>query len=160
MRAWEETFRGLLPPSAWGDEARAQRLAMWTGLCTGLRPDGRLAVAEIDGNAVGFALTGITDEEDAPTERQLPFIYILESAQGRGVGQALLNEVLTDEPVFLWHLARNPNPRTIRFYTKNGFVPDGGRKPSGYPDGGDEIRLVRPGTQGTPHLREETREST
>jgi GNAT superfamily N-acetyltransferase len=144
LQTWEETFTGVFPPSAWGDEARTQRIAMWTGLCTGLRPDGRLAVAEVDGELVGFALTGLSDEEDAPTERQLPFIYVLRSAQGLGVGQALLDTVLTDEAVFLWHLEHNPNPRTIRFYTRNGFAPDGAREPAGYPGAGDQIRLVRP----------------
>lgn len=143
LLAWEETFAGVFPESAWGAEAREHRLAMWTALCTDLRPDGRLVVAEVDGKAVGFALTGLSSEPDAPAARQLPFIYILRSAQGLGVGQALLEGVLTEEPVYLWHLERNPNPRTIAFYRKNGFRPDGGRRPAEYAGAGDVIRLVR-----------------
>lgn len=144
LRSWQETFAGVFPPSAWDVDARERRLVMWTALFTDLRPDGRLAVADAEGQPVGFALSGRSDERDAPVERQLAFIYLLRSAQGSGLGQALLDAVLTDEPVFLWHLERNPNPRTAAFYERNGFVADGSRRPSEFPDAGDEVRLVRP----------------
>lgn len=141
VRSWEETYSGRFPPSAWGEDARAQRVHMWTALCTESRPEWRTAVAELDGVVVGIAHAGRNVDEDASRERQLWLIYVLASAQGHGVGQALLDEVLGAEPASLWVL--DDNPRARAFYERNGFRVDGVRKPTGFEAGGDEIRMVR-----------------
>jgi GNAT superfamily N-acetyltransferase len=80
-------------------------------------------------------------DDPPPRERQLWFIYLLASAQGSGAGQALLDDVLGDEPASLWVFEANPRARA--FYAKNGFVPDGARQPSGFDGAPDEIRMVR-----------------
>lgn len=51
---WRETYSGAFPPSAWGEEARSQRLAMWDAICSRPRPADRFAVAERN----GFVLDG------------------------------------------------------------------------------------------------------
>lgn len=139
LRSWEETYAGQFPPSAWGADARAQRIRMWTAICTEARPEWLTAVAEMDGEVVGIAHSGASDDD---TGRLLWLIYVLKSAQGSGAGQALLDAVIGDEPATLWVLEENPRARA--FYERNGFRADGERKPTGFDAGGDEIRMVRP----------------
>ncbi len=138
-RTWEETYGEFFPPRMWGEEALARRIQMWTELCTDVGP--HTAVAEIDGELAGFAHVGASMDDPAPRERQLWFIYLLQSAHGSGAGQALLDEVLGDEPASLWVLEENPRARA--FYARNGFVEDGARKPTGFERGGDELRMLR-----------------
>ncbi len=138
-RTWEETYGEFFPPRMWGEEALARRIQMWTELCADAGP--HTAVAEIDGELVGFAHVGASMDDPAPRDRQLWFIYLLQSAQGSGAGQVLLDEVLGDEPASLWVLEANPRARA--FYARNGFVEDGARKPTGFERGGDELRMLR-----------------
>jgi ribosomal protein S18 acetylase RimI-like enzyme len=141
LRTWAETYVDWFPPSEWGDEARVERLAMWTRLCGNSAPDARVAVAELDGETVGLAAVGASLDEFPVRGRHLWFIYVLASAQGSGAGQALLDEVLGDDPASLWVL--EPNARARAFYARNGFVADGAREPTGIKDAPDEIRMVR-----------------
>lgn len=140
LLTWEQTYGGLFPPSAWGPDARVQRVRMWTAICEG-RPEWRTALAESAGEVVGFAHVGPSVDDPPVRDRHLWFIYLLDVAQGSGAGQALLDEVLRDEPASLWVLEQNP--RAIAFYEKNGFVRDGARQPTGFATGGDEIRMLR-----------------
>jgi len=141
LRTWEETYRGRFPASAWDAQAREWRQRMWTQLCSSPREDQRVAVAERNGELIGFAGSADSLDEDAPRERQLWFLYVLASEYGSGAGQALMDAVVGDDPASLWVL--EDNPRAIAFYTKNGFAPDGARQGTGYETGGDEIRMVR-----------------
>lgn len=141
LTTWRETYADHFPPSAWGAEAREARVQLWTAICSAPRPDSRTAVAELDGRVVGFAHAGRNVDDPPPRERQLWFIYLLASAQGSGAGQALLDEVLGDDPASLWVLEANPRARA--FYVKNAFAPDGARQPSGFDGAPDEIRMVR-----------------
>lgn len=67
-------------------------------------------------------------------------------AWGTGLGKALLDAALNQigtRPVFLW--AFRENRRALRFYEKNGLVPDGRDRISEF-DGAVEIRLYKPKT--------------
>jgi GNAT superfamily N-acetyltransferase len=141
LRTWAETYAGQFPPDAWNDEARAARVRLWTAICEAPRPTDSFAVAELDGEVVGFAGVGADLDPAAPRPHQLWFIYLLASAQGQGTGQVLLDEVLGERPASLWVLERNP--RAVAFYDRNGFLADGTRHPSGYDAAGDELRMVR-----------------
>jgi ribosomal protein S18 acetylase RimI-like enzyme len=141
LRTWAETYAEWFPPSEWGDEARLQRRAMWTRLCQDPAPRTRVAVAELDGETVGLAAAGASLDESPVRELHLWFIYLLASAQGSGAGQALLDEVLGDEPASLWVL--EPNARARAFYARNGFVADGASQSTGFDDTPDEIRMLR-----------------
>ena len=87
-------------------------------------------VAEKDGAIVGFASCG--ESRDAPGEGELYAIYALPVAWGTGAGPALMAAALTAlraggfETASLWVL--DDNPRARRFYEREGWVPDGGRR--------------------------------
>lgn len=141
LRTWAEVYAGRFPPSAWGEEARVDRLAQWKSICAKPTPDFHAVVAESEGELIGFAGAGRNTDRPPPRGRQLRFIYLLAHMQGSGAGQALLDEVLGDDPASLWVLEGNVRARS--FYVRNGFAHDGTRQPTGYADSGDEIRMVR-----------------
>jgi ribosomal protein S18 acetylase RimI-like enzyme len=141
LLTWKETYGTVFPPSAWGEEARNQRLGMWDAICSRPRPADRFAVAERDGRLIGFAGSGVSTDDSPVRERHLFFIYLLVSEQGSGAGQALLDAVLSDGPASLWVLEDNPRARA--FYERNGFVLDGARQATGFDTGGEEVRMIR-----------------
>ena len=81
-------------------------------------PDGRVFLAEVDGEAVGMAY-------GVPGERtELRNLYLLEHAAGNGISEQLLDAVVRPgEPAFLW--VADFNERAQAFYTKQGFAFDG-----------------------------------
>lgn len=83
------------------------------------------AVAEVDGDVVGFAGVRSSTDDPAPRERELWGLYLRAAHHGRGSGQALLDAVLGDDPASLW--VAEKNPRAHAFYRRNGFTPDGVR---------------------------------
>lgn len=97
----------------------------------GSRPFRRAWIAEdrIGPLAVAEAGHGSTDWElargfpAASTDLELQTLYTLPRGLGTGVGQALLDIAVADQPAYLWIMAGNP--RAEAFYRRNGFVPDG-----------------------------------
>lgn len=83
-------------------------------------------VAEVDGEAVGWANTSAGRDADGPRDLELEGLYVLDPHRGTGVGQALLDAAVGDRPAYLWALA--DNPRAHAFYRRNGFVLDGVEK--------------------------------
>lgn len=91
-------------------------------------------VVDGDEDVTGFAFIGPerVGNRDAEKVGELYSIYVLPAAWGRGVGQALMAEVLSllraegFEEAILWVL--EDNPRTRRFYELTGWQPDGGVK--------------------------------
>ena len=91
---------------------------------------------------IGWSSSGVGRDADRPEDLELEGVYVLASAHGTGVGQALLDAAVGERPAYLWVAERNP--RAHRFYRRNGFVPDGTRavKPlAGHPVA--VVRLVR-----------------
>ncbi|HKT45042.1 MAG TPA: GNAT family N-acetyltransferase [Gaiellaceae bacterium] len=87
-------------------------------------------VADDEGRIVGFVWVGPSRDPDADGE--LYAIYVLPEAWGSGTGPALMRagiDAMRDagyrEPV-LWVL--EDNPRARRFYEREGWELDGGRK--------------------------------
>ncbi len=74
---------------------------------------------------VGQAQTELHDQKALEIER----IYVLKAFHGQQVGQLLLKKAIElakqKEATFLWLGVWEENPRAIRFYEKNGFVPFG-----------------------------------
>ncbi|WP_396644169.1 GNAT family N-acetyltransferase [Microbacterium sp.] len=120
--SWRETYGRFVDDpdtSPWFDAER--RIGMWE---TTLRETGHATiVADGPAGIVGFASTTPITEPDAVRPEELTMIYVLQSAHGSGVGQALLDAVLADRPASLWVAA--DNPRAHAFYRRNGFRPDG-----------------------------------
>jgi ribosomal protein S18 acetylase RimI-like enzyme len=92
--------------------------------------DWRVFVAEEAGRALGFVWTG--DSRDEPGRGELYAIYVLPEAwgSGSGAGAALMTsalEALRGYPsATLWVL--EDNPRARRFYEREGWILDGGRR--------------------------------
>ena len=84
-------------------------------------PDGRVYLAEVDGEAVGMAY-GVPGGH--PGERtELCNLYLLEHAAGNGISGKLLAAVVhPGEPAFLW--VAEFNERAQAFYAKQGFTFD------------------------------------
>jgi len=118
---------GRVPADAiegWSESARGE---YWAGFADRAgRPDRALVLAEVDGEVVGFASAGPSQDDDLPDGWQLYAIYLLEAHHGGGLGQALIDAVLSDRAATLWVLA--DNPRAHAFSARNGFVPDGAAK--------------------------------
>ena len=141
VRCWQETYRGVMPDAVLDDPGfPAARERMWTVALTDARyRQNRVAVAERDGELVGIAMSG-PSEDSVPTEaRHLYVLYVRAADHGTGAGRALLEAVVDPaESVTLW--VADPNPRAQAFYRKHGFVPDG---TSQVDDGVREIRMIR-----------------
>lgn len=69
---------------------------------------------------------------DGRPPRDLVNLYLLPEAQGRGLGQALMEAVLPPEdPAYLWII--NGNHQAQRFYQRQGFLSLGEAYPAGGP---------------------------
>ena len=146
-RAWEETYRGLIPDAVLDSmtpeavKAAVRALPMETLVAEG--PDG----------LVGFACFLL--EARAFTARQntseIAALYLLRSAQGLGLGRRLLEAALDHLPprqdVVLYVLDKNR--RAIRFYESMGFRLTG-RTLRQETDGGPmaELEMLRSGREG------------
>jgi diamine N-acetyltransferase len=91
-------------------------------------PETTLFLAIEDEAPVGYAKLRVTrPREDLPGTRpiNLERIYILESAQGRGIGGALMKACLQEarqrDRDVLWLGVLGTNERAIRFYERWGF---------------------------------------
>jgi len=136
--SWRETYGRLVDDpdtNPWFDVDR--RIGMWrTSLEDGVFST---AVAEDPSGVVGFAAAQRAVERDAVRPEELAMLYVLERAQGTGVGQALLDGVLGERPASLWVAA--DNPRAHAFYRRNRFTADGAT--SSFGPLGATVRLVR-----------------
>ena len=89
-----------------------------------------MLVAEADGSVIGFASCG--ESRDATGEGELYAIYALPEAWGSGAGPALMAAALEElrhsgfATASLWVL--EDNPRARRFYEREGWSSDGGRR--------------------------------
>ena len=95
-------------------------------------PDSGFFFALVDGNPAGYlkinfaaAQTDLRDEAGIEIER----IYVLQQYHGQQVASALLAKALEvageRNAEYIWLGVWEQNPRAIRFYEKNGFVPFG-----------------------------------
>lgn len=144
VRAWREAYGELLPGHFYDDVARESRQVMWSGLLSEQDAGERVRVARRDGRIVGFVARGpAAAHQGHPPERdeQLYALYVLSSCYGHGVGQALLDQALSERPAQLW--VAKDNTRARRFYEKNGFTADGTEQLDPDLDGLMEIRMVR-----------------
>ncbi len=145
--AWRETYSGQLPEQFFDDDAFAARKQFWSRLLSVEPRPARVAVADLDGEIVGFAMAGDAKGPDAekgfPAARPLHLfsIYLLARQHGTGAGQALLDVVLKKDPAQLW--VAKGNERALAFYTRNGFEPDGVEYSDPRFAGFVEVRLVR-----------------
>ncbi len=121
VRGWQETYRHLVPAEKLDALVPEQRVERWRVILSG--SEEQAWVGEVDGIVVGWATTADRNPVTQPRARELNGIYAYASAHGSGVGQALFDAAVGDDPAFLWVAA--DNPRAHAFYRRNGFAPDG-----------------------------------
>jgi ribosomal protein S18 acetylase RimI-like enzyme len=93
--SWRTTYTGLIPQhviESWADIGK--RIDGWRAIVRE-RPE-TLWLAELNGNVVGFADGGKAREPNDGCDGQLFGIYLLASAQRRGIGRQLVAKVFAD----------------------------------------------------------------
>ncbi|MFT2818286.1 N-acetyltransferase family protein [Leifsonia sp. A12D58] len=135
---WHETYDHLISEAALANLSPRRLADLWThwmGQGSGYRQYAAL----VDGEIIGFSGSGPARDEDAPRERELHVIYLLDKYHGTGIGQQLFDAACGDDQAYLWVAA--DNPRAHGFYKRNGFAPDGSEQLQ--PFLGEEILEVR-----------------
>lgn len=146
VRIWRHTYRGIMADEVVEALSVEGFRPMWSSVATAyeqgtVAQDGRaFRVAFVEGEPVGFVMTGPALDEDAPTPRQVWALNVAPEHQGTGLAQRLLDGALGEGPGYLW--VAQGNDRAIRFYQRNGFVLDGSSALDRH-DGVTELRMVR-----------------
>ncbi len=130
VASWREAYEGLVPAEVLAELSVEQRTERWRAILTDLASSPRsavfLALAE-DGSPAGFASCGLQRSEvlaKSAYKGEFSAIYILKSAQRRGVGRRLMAFMATTllsrdiETASLWVLRNNFPAR--RFYEAMG----------------------------------------
>ncbi|QAY73114.1 GNAT family N-acetyltransferase [Agromyces protaetiae] len=135
---WHETYDHLISAAALENLSPRRMADLWTHMAA-RGPEYRQFAALVDGEIVGFVGSGPARDDDAPHERELYFIYVLDAFHGTGIGKQLFDAAVGDDLVYLW--VANDNPRAHRFYERNGFALDGAEQIQ--PFLGEELHEVR-----------------
>lgn len=120
VESWRSTYAGIVPNEYLAKLDETQRVLAWRDwLSTGTLT----LVAEKDGRVVGFAHAGSNREPIESCDAELYAIYLLQKAQGHGIGTALLRAIAAAliernfTSMAVWVLERNPSRD---FYAKSG----------------------------------------
>ncbi len=142
VRAWQETYAGLLPPEAIAARTEGDRLALWTRVLRAPIAGGAILAAERDGAVAGFGQSGPQRTQalrDMGHTGEVWCLYLLASAQRTGLGRALMGALLDalagdgHRSAAVWVLRDNP---AAGFYARLGGVPvlEGADAPGGAPE--------------------------
>lgn len=135
IRSWQWAYRGLIE-DAYLDSMSAtleRRIEQRRTQLASLPPETRWWVAEQHGRIVGFAITGLSRDQDVlPETVEVYAIYLAQNAAGQGIGRTLFAHAVSDlrqrgfKRAMLWVLTTNQRAR--RFYEAAGWTPDGASK--------------------------------
>jgi GNAT superfamily N-acetyltransferase len=120
VRTWQAAYDHVFGAERLAELDVSRRVAGWTRVLNEGEP---VFVADDDGRVVGFVSVG---------ECELYAIYALPEAWGSGAGPGLMRAALEQlrgdgcGDAILWVL--EDNPRARRFYEREGWELDGGRK--------------------------------
>ena len=128
--AWQRAYAGIMPDDFLAGLDLDDAHARWAAQ---LESDpSKVLVAEAEGRARGFAMFGVTRDDEARQTGEIYAINIHPDWWRRGLGARLLAESLEAmgplgfESVTLWVLEENASAR--RFYERQGWHHDGARK--------------------------------
>lgn len=142
MDVWRDAYAHVMPADYLAGLSSERSAARWRELAQ--RPAGAgqrtLVVRDDDHRIVGFASAGPSRDVDAPTFWELYAVNLAPAARGTGVADLLLDELVGGRDVTLWVVEANDRARA--FYTRRGFVDEGGRSEH-EATGTPEIRMVR-----------------
>jgi GNAT superfamily N-acetyltransferase len=120
VQSWLTTYSGIVPDNYLASLNEAERVLLWQDWLT---RDIQVYVAELNGEVVGFISGGQIREPLQGCDAELFAIYLLDQAQGRGLGTALLRKLAESlrakgfKGMTVWVLERNP---AKRFYERSG----------------------------------------
>ena len=141
VRVWRDTYPGMMPAAYLDALDVAEFERSWHEWLSDPPADASLLVGTApDGEIVGFGAAGPSRDDDPPVPRELWAINVLATAQGTGLADQLMLDLLADGPASLW--VAEANARARAFYARHGFVPDGTRKVR-EETATAEVRLVR-----------------
>ncbi len=109
--SWRTTYAGIVPDARLAALNKAERELQWQEWLTRDIP---VYVAELDGEVVGFISGGPIRELIEAYDAELYAVYLLQPAQGQGIGKALLQELAASllargfRSMILWVLEQNP----------------------------------------------------
>ena len=119
VEAWRTTYPGIVPDEYLATLKESDREPVWREQLTRAV---EIYVANLDGEVVGFIAGGPIREAVQAYDAELYAIYLLQRAQGQGIGTSLLKE-LTDSLIekgfrsmVVWVLEENP---AKHFYAKS-----------------------------------------
>jgi len=149
-RSSRVAFTGLLPEATLARVGSVEwRRRMWARFIETPPSGSRTLVAEIGDQIVGLAAVGPTRDEDHDPAAvgEVLLLYVDPDFWGRGVGRALLREAVEAlrsdgyASATLWTLATGT--RTLRFYERAGWRPEGAERPLTLGEGSSEATEVR-----------------
>jgi GNAT superfamily N-acetyltransferase len=127
VASWQTTYGGKLPQAYIDQLTVERRTAYWTAVLQRETSTGGTFVAcDSDGQVVGFASCGAIRRALPPYDSEIYVIYLLESAQGHGLGRGLMSACLHYlaglgfGAMMLWVLSDNPKARA--FYAAMGGI--------------------------------------
>lgn len=123
VESWRTTYKGIVPDAYLAGLNETERAALWRDWLT---RDVEVFVAELDGAVVAFISGGAVREPLEEYDAELFAIYLLEHAQSRGIGRALLSALAESlgargfRSMAVWVLESNASSH---FYERSGAVP-------------------------------------
>ncbi|QQK75191.1 GNAT family N-acetyltransferase [Salicibibacter cibarius] len=137
VHSWHTTYQEIVPRSYLDRLHVSEREKKWESILAEYprKSNHGLVAVNDDSEIIGFAICDQADEKE-PVEGELNAIYILENDQQRGIGQALLQQVLTnfrekgwatfmivalaDNPSFPFYEKLNPHYLRLDTWTVDG----------------------------------------
>ncbi len=127
VASWRSTYRGIVPDDVLDNLNVDRRAEGWQAALDSAPAQGRvILVAETEADGViGFASAGPERESDPRYRSELYAIYLLDTAQGRGIGGRLVRAAASwlleqgHEAMLVWVLRDNP---ARGFYERLGGV--------------------------------------
>jgi GNAT superfamily N-acetyltransferase len=110
--SWRTTYAGIVPDEYLATLNETERVPLWREW---LACDINVYIADLDGEVVGFISGGPVREAVEIYDAELFAIYLLQEAQGQGIGTALLRELAGSllregfASMIVWVLEKNPS---------------------------------------------------
>ncbi|MFK7907589.1 MAG: N-acetyltransferase family protein [Chitinophagales bacterium] len=124
-KSWQQHYRGILSDDYLNHQVEEERLQVWTKRFEEARPNQHILLAELNGQACGFAC--VVGNEDPHFGSLLDNIHVSTRLQGQGIGTILLKaaakwsfENFPDKRFYL--LVYQQNGKALQFYQNLGGV--------------------------------------
>ena len=133
-RTWQRAYQHVFPTDRLAGLVEEHRAEQWRDWLSNPVERRHVLVGELGDEVAGFASVGPSEDPEANPALvgELYAIYVLPEVWGRGVGRALMEELLARlrgegfREAVLWVL--EDNPRTRRYYELAGWYHDGGTR--------------------------------